>query len=99
MGNESARAAALTCEETGRIGGLTRARKLTPEQRKEIARRAAHARWGKKEIAPEPTDPTDPHGPERDQQRAEAGIMLSGRRPPVRSSAHRFGGRNLAHAA
>jgi len=34
----------------GRLGGLkggkVRAEKLTPEQRKEIAKRAAHARWG-----------------------------------------------------
>ena len=36
----------------GRLGGLkggkARANKLTPEQRKEIARKAAQARWGKK---------------------------------------------------
>ncbi len=36
----------------GRLGGLkggkARAGKLTPEQRKEIARRAAEARWSKK---------------------------------------------------
>ena len=35
----------------GRLGGLkggkARANKLTPEQRKEIARKAAQARWGK----------------------------------------------------
>lgn len=35
----------------GRLGGLkggkARADKLTPERRKEIARRAANARWGK----------------------------------------------------
>ena len=35
----------------GRLGGLkggkARAEKLTPEQRKEIARKAARARWGK----------------------------------------------------
>ncbi len=35
----------------GRLGGLkggkARAAKLTPEQRKEIARKAAKARWGK----------------------------------------------------
>ena len=34
----------------GRLGGLkggkARAEKLTPEQRKEIAKRAAQARWG-----------------------------------------------------
>jgi|ERR1700722_10216651 len=38
----------LTCEETGRLGGLTTAKKLTPEQRRESAKRAARARWRKK---------------------------------------------------
>ena len=36
----------------GRLGGLkggkARAEKLTPEQRKEISKKAANARWGKK---------------------------------------------------
>lgn len=32
----------------GRKGGPARAAKLTPEQRKEIARKAAAARWGGK---------------------------------------------------
>ncbi|WP_200808424.1 hypothetical protein [Tistlia consotensis] len=31
----------------GRKGGEARASKLTPEQRKEIARKAAAKRWGK----------------------------------------------------
>jgi hypothetical protein len=31
----------------GRKGGKARAAKLTPEERKEIAQRAAKARWGK----------------------------------------------------
>jgi hypothetical protein len=31
----------------GRKGGLARAKKLTPERRKEIARKAARARWQK----------------------------------------------------
>lgn len=31
----------------GLIGGDARAKKLSPERRKEIARRAAEARWGK----------------------------------------------------
>ncbi len=39
-------------EELGRLGasksGKARADKLTPEQRKEIARKAAKARWDKK---------------------------------------------------
>ena len=30
----------------GRKGGRARAARLTPEQRSEIARKAAHARWG-----------------------------------------------------
>ncbi len=38
--------------ELGRLGGLkggkARSEKLTPEQRKEIARKAAEARWDKK---------------------------------------------------
>jgi hypothetical protein len=32
----------------GQKGGKARAEKLTPEQRKEIAQKAAKARWGKK---------------------------------------------------
>ena len=31
----------------GKKGGVARARALTPEQRREIARKAAAARWGK----------------------------------------------------
>jgi hypothetical protein len=31
----------------GRIGGNARAAKLTPNRRKDIARKAAAARWGK----------------------------------------------------
>ncbi len=34
--------------ELGRKGGKARATKLTPEQRQEIARKAAAARWRKK---------------------------------------------------
>ena len=30
----------------GLKGGLSRMEKLTPEQRKELAKKAAHARWG-----------------------------------------------------
>jgi hypothetical protein len=33
--------------ELGRKGGKTTARRLTPEQRKENARKAAQARWAK----------------------------------------------------
>jgi len=32
----------------GRKGGKAAARQMTPEQRKESARKAAQARWGKK---------------------------------------------------
>lgn len=32
----------------GKKGGKARAEKLTPEERSEIARKAAQARWGKK---------------------------------------------------
>lgn len=32
--------------ELGRLGGRQRTKKLTPEQRREIARKAARARWG-----------------------------------------------------
>ena len=39
-------------QELGRLGGLkggkARAKKLTPEQRSEIAKKAAEARWAKK---------------------------------------------------
>ena len=44
-------AAALTTEQRsngGKAGGKSRARKLTPKRRREIARRAARARWGEK---------------------------------------------------
>ena len=42
---EERHAAAVTL---GRKGGQSRAKRLTPEQRKEIAERAAKARWGMK---------------------------------------------------
>lgn len=78
----------LTCADAGRIGGAARARKLTPDQRRDIARRAAQARWGKKAGSPETPDPNDPKGPHRDQQGAEAGILLSRhrRKPSVSDS-------------
>ena len=34
--------------ELGRLGGLKRSKQLTPEQRKELAQKAAKARWSKK---------------------------------------------------
>jgi hypothetical protein len=33
----------------GKVGGKARAEKLTPEQRKQIAEKAAKIRWGKSE--------------------------------------------------
>lgn len=33
-----------------RVGGAARAKKLTPERRREIARKAARARWAKGEV-------------------------------------------------
>lgn len=35
--------------ETGRQGGRTAARRMTPEQRSERAKKAAAARWGRSE--------------------------------------------------
>jgi hypothetical protein len=34
--------------ETGRAGGKARAKKLTPEERSDSARKAAQARWAEK---------------------------------------------------
>ncbi len=86
MADQAAKLISLTCEETGRIGGLTRARKLSPEQRRESAQRAARARWAKKHSTPDPPGPPDPNGPHRDVQCAEAGIMSTPRRRPVVSA-------------
>jgi hypothetical protein len=36
----------------GKLGGNARAKKLTPEQRKASARKAAQARWAKKKEKP-----------------------------------------------
>lgn len=45
---DPAKAAAIEYGREGGIkGGKIRAEKLTPEQRSEIARKAAQARWGK----------------------------------------------------
>ena len=38
----------------GKKGGKARAEKLTPEQRRDIARKAAKARWSQAEKAPSP---------------------------------------------
>ena len=69
--------------EFGRRGGKARAISMSPEQRRDIARRAARARWAKKHAAPDPPSPTDPHGPERDRKYAEAGILSTPRRKPA----------------
>lgn len=82
--------------EFGRRGGKSRLTKMTAEERSRIARLAAQARWGKKADAPNPTDPSGPH---RDRQGAEAGIMLSGRRPASRAHSDRLSGRSHAAAA
>ena len=37
----------------GKKGGKARAAKLTPERRQEIARNAARARWGEKQVSHE----------------------------------------------
>jgi len=44
--------------ETGREGGVARARNLTPAQRAEIARKAAKGRWGTKTLARGPKERT-----------------------------------------
>jgi len=45
--------------ELGRRGGKARARKLTPEERREAARKAVEARWAKqRELAREITEGT-----------------------------------------
>ena len=41
----------FSASEFARIGGKARARKLTPEQRKASARKAAQARWAKQRKA------------------------------------------------
>ncbi len=45
---EKSEAARLLGRLGGRKGGKARAEKLSPERRKEIARKAAKARWEKK---------------------------------------------------
>ena len=63
--------------------GRSRLTKMTAEERTRIAKLAAQARWGRKAEAP---DPTDPGGPHRDQQGAEAGIMSNSAPPRCRSA-------------
>ena len=40
-------ATASAAAQLGKLGGVARARNLTPEQRAEIAKKAAAGRWGK----------------------------------------------------
>ena len=40
-------ATASAAAQLGKLGGAARARNLTPEQRAEIAKKAAAGRWGK----------------------------------------------------
>jgi hypothetical protein len=47
MAKKRKRTPKLSAEEWARRGGLARAKKLTPEERRESARRAAQARWQK----------------------------------------------------
>lgn len=46
-GEEEREATASAAAQLGKLGGAARARNLTPEQRAEIARKAAAKRWGK----------------------------------------------------
>ena len=67
----------ITLEKLRSLGGQARARNLSAERRKEIARLAAQARWKKNADAP---DPNGPKGPKRDGQKPGSGI-LSTRKP------------------
>lgn len=46
----------------GAKGGRARAAALTPEQRSEIATKAAEARWGRTDTETNPTGPAMPNG-------------------------------------
>lgn len=69
----------LTIREMSRLGNLARSKKVSPERRTEIARKAAQARWAVKRN-PEP----DPNGPESVQRPISdaTGITLNSRRGP-----------------
>jgi hypothetical protein len=45
--DREAQTPASAAAQLGKLGGAARARKLTPEQRAEIARKGAAKRWGK----------------------------------------------------
>lgn len=83
----------------GRRGGKARLVKMSAEERTRIAKLAATARWAKKAGPPAPTDPNNPGGPGRDQQHAEAGILLSPRRRPCATAPSPSSERSRALAA
>lgn len=81
--------------EFGKRGARARMTKMTAEERRRVAKRAAQARWGKKADAP---NPDGPKGPNRDERRGP-GIMLSARRRPASASSDHLSGRSRAAAA
>lgn len=54
MSKDEKAAFAAMASQGGKAGGAARATKLTPEQRREIAAKAAAARWAKKLVIPPP---------------------------------------------
>jgi hypothetical protein len=48
MGKPKMATQKLTCEETGRLGGIASVKARTPEQIKAWAKKAARKRWGPK---------------------------------------------------
>ena len=85
----------LTIQEVASRGGVARAKNLSADRRRQIARQAAQARWAKKSNTP---DPTDPQGPKHDEGQGP-GILLSSRRPARSARSSHFSGRSLAAAA
>jgi hypothetical protein len=75
MADETAKL--LTCEETGRVGGFTRAKNLSAEKRREIAKRAAQARWRKKNGGGGPEGGGAPNGGGDVDGRPTPGILSS----------------------
>jgi len=69
----------LTVFEMSRRGNLARTKKLSPERRAEIARKAAQTRWAKHNGSP---DPNGTDGPDQVQRPISdvTSIMLSSRR-------------------
>jgi len=96
----------LTIKEVARRGGVARARNLSAERRKEIACRAAQARWGKKANGSPDGAPPDGGGGSDDRRvlatlaGPTAGIMSTRRRPAERvAPSDSTSGRHLAAAA